>query len=502
MPRKGTILVVDDNVELASLLKAGIEARGRNAVVAQSGAEAKAAIAQEKPLAAVVDLLLPDIMGSELLDLLAAAGVPAIAITGVFKGARYAREMQDKHGARAFLEKPFAAAALFTALDGIIGAGGWEDITEEDLPPGEIIELVEDDDAAPATKINLAAEEPPRRRTPATNPDEVAHRSSLLAAEIDIALDEAPPSPQDVVTRPSPAEPPAAPDDDGGKTPHVPIEPVRAAAPSPALDLTGPLPVTDPDLPTKTRPLRAPVHAGDLAGTSVPRLLVAFSQDQETGELVLRRGKVVKSILLRHGRPVSATSNLSSERFGAFAVEKGFVDSAKAAPILAEARAAGDRSADALTKAGLLDERARRKITEALARQIITSSFAWENGAFEFRLRSHLPAGLVPLSLSLPELVLQGARALPLMRLRALVPAETNLAPAPDPQVQLHEVPLDAKEAMLVAYADGTKSVKDLLALSDMDERPALGLLYALRALGLVTETERVLASTKRMGFL
>ena len=41
---------------------------------------------------------------------------------------------------------------------------------------------------------------------------------------------------------------------------------------------------------------------------------------------------------------------------------------------------------------------------------------------------------------------------------------------------------------MLLAYADGTKTVEDLTALSDLSEREALATLLALELMGLIEE--------------
>ena len=57
------ILLVDDNQELLTLLSRLVEAEGWVPVAASRGKAGLDAIAAERPAAAVVDVLLPDMMG-------------------------------------------------------------------------------------------------------------------------------------------------------------------------------------------------------------------------------------------------------------------------------------------------------------------------------------------------------------------------------------------------------------------------------------------------------
>ncbi len=81
-------------------------------------------------------------------------------------------------------------------------------------------------------------------------------------------------------------------------------------------------------------------------------------------------------------------------------------------------------------------------------------------------------------------------------------PGGVHLAPSPDPAFELYALGLRPKEAHLLSLADGTKSVADLVRLSEMDERDALAFLHACRVMRVLDEVERVLASTRRIGFL
>jgi hypothetical protein len=72
------------------------------------------------------------------------------------------------------------------------------------------------------------------------------------------------------------------------------------------------------------------------------------------------------------------------------------------------------------------------------------------------------------------------------VELRKKLPASHRLFPSPDPPYQLHELKLTDPQARLIAYADGSKAVEDLLALSDLSEQHALATLFAFQSMGLL----------------
>src|SRR4051812_30655386 len=106
-PPMARLLIVEDQPELAALVGAAARARGHSATELHFGAQAIDLIEREQVDVAIVDLLLPDVRGSEVLRALKNRNIPAFAISGVYKGDRFAKEAVDVHGARAFLEKPF-----------------------------------------------------------------------------------------------------------------------------------------------------------------------------------------------------------------------------------------------------------------------------------------------------------------------------------------------------------------------------------------------------------
>ena len=305
------------------------------------------------------------------------------------------------------------------------------------------------------------------------NPGEVTGAAPLRATEERSALS-APPVP--ALDPPPPARGPAP--REGFSVPLPGAAPTRAG---------------EPEAPP-------PQPRGELAKAGVARVLVALHLGQATGALTLARGPIRKVVVVERGAPVCAASNVPAERFGALCVRRGLVTPGRLEAILRAAP--GARSGEALVAAGVLTAAQRTELLGGQLRAIAWSTFEWRDGSYAFEL-GRPPAGRVPLRLDPGDLVLEGIRRIAtLPRLREELPAALHLAPAPDPAFELHALRLLEPEARLLVLADGTKSVADLLRLSDLPERDTLAFLLACRALRVLDQVERVLASTRRIGFM
>jgi len=257
-------------------------------------------------------------------------------------------------------------------------------------------------------------------------------------------------------------------------------------------------------LPGRAAPPRAPqappAASGMLAETPLPRVLVALHVGQATGALTLLRGPAKKILAFEQGAPVYAASNLAEERFDALCVQCSLVSAEDLAAL--RSAAPGRKTAELLLDAGLLRPERRVELLAGQIRAIAWSAFGWREGEYRFQA-GRPPAGRVPIRLEPGELVLEGERrTAQLEALRLELPDDVHLAPAPDPAFELYALRLSAAEAHLLTLADGTKRVSDLVRLSDLGERDTLAFLQACRDLRILDEVDRVLASTRRMGFM
>lgn len=107
----GSILVVEDDPTLAHAIARNLSARGYTARSATTVAEAMAAVREEAPALALLDIDLPDGSGWEVLRSLRAHGhtaVPTIVMSALRPNARLCVELH----AEGVLEKPFPMESL------------------------------------------------------------------------------------------------------------------------------------------------------------------------------------------------------------------------------------------------------------------------------------------------------------------------------------------------------------------------------------------------------
>lgn len=552
------LIIVEDNTELASLIASAAQARGHTPLAVHTGQAALQAIAGTAFDVAVVDLLLPDVRGGEVLDRLRERQVPAIAVSGVYKGDRFAREATEQHGAKSFLEKPFDMRVLLLAIEGIAGAPLDAEIIEDgdDLDELEELSPIEDEDEPlilPGPPRPAAATPPPLPPEPATAVPEPEPPpppvpgplppppvfTSLELLELDLPegmrvvealaplqplpVEEEPPTRPGFIPPELDEEPytPTKPMDEAALVAAVQAAAAAAAAatavapeavaPPPAVaalpPAADPPPATERGLipfearaevwgkeEAEPRARRQPslpewTQAGDLSRTAVPALLNVYYQGRHSGELKLKQGQVLKVVDVEEGHPVYAASNLAAERFGRFCVRRGALSEVDLAKVTALAGSERLRTAEAMSRLGLLSAERRKELLEEQVREIIGSTFGWTQGEYTFATKVPIRPDRVKLKVFPAEVILQGAlRTQALLALRQKMPPGRRLFPTTDPPYALRDIPLSGPQGTLLAATDGTKTVEDLLALTDLSERETLASLWGFELLGLVAE--------------
>ncbi|HZI09413.1 MAG TPA: response regulator [Myxococcus sp.] len=432
------ILVVDDNQELLSLLTQLFEEAGYEVVGANRGKQAVEVAKGQPPGAAVIDILLPDMMGYHLADALRKdnPSLPLLFITGVFKGGKHAVEARTKYQAAGYFEKPFEAHKLLEAVTKVLPA----------------------EKKAPAASLQDAFE-----------------------VELDIDVEDE--GPQDVMELTGRIKV------TGGGNVTAEIRGANLTA-SPmqkvsATQVRPPVPGRPPD----------PVPAGGGAPGSrrgelkdnLPSLLTAFYLSRETGELGIQRGKVKKVVYFEKGTPVFALSNLLADRFGQFLVRVGKIKPEQLQDASAVAAQTNRRTGDVLVERGLLKDTERLYYVGQQVKAIIYSLFAWEDGTYVMSFREKASAESIKLDVHPANLIVRGTKKLyKPERLQRLLQPEDRLIPAVAPAYQLNEVELERWEAELLPKIDGNRTVAELLAFANRPEHVVYGFLVSMLSLGIL----------------
>ncbi len=118
------VLLIEDEANIAEAIRFILSRDGWQVRVLGQGTGAQAMVAQYQPDVVILDLMLPDMSGLEILTALradaATAGLPVLMLTA--KGQGRDREAALRAGVSAFMTKPFANADIRAAVRDLLGA--------------------------------------------------------------------------------------------------------------------------------------------------------------------------------------------------------------------------------------------------------------------------------------------------------------------------------------------------------------------------------------------
>jgi CheY-like chemotaxis protein len=433
-----TLLVVDDNKELVAVLTSLFEGAGYTVVGANKGRQG-ADLSKTEPIdGALIDVLLPDMMGYHVAEALreARGPVPLVFMSGVFKGAKHATEAMTRFPGAHYFEKPFDAKQLLELVKTLVPletAVVGQPLPDPDEPAFEIDAALEDGEETEAMELTGKI-----RVTGGGNITAELQGAALTAQR------------------------------------HVPGPP---AAPRSSLSGLSPAPAMAPaDAPGGRRAARqGEIH------DNLPGLISAFYLSKETGELYCQKGKVKKVVYFEGGQPVFALSNLAADRFGQFLVRVGKITQAQFEEASALAAQQKRRTGDVLVERGLLKDTERLYYVGQQVRAIIYSLFGWEEGQFTVSFHEKARAESIKLDLFPGNLSIRGIKKLyKPERLSRIVRPEDRLIPSQQPAYQLHELELEKWEAQLLPRIDGTRTNAELFAMANKPEHQVKAFLAAM----------------------
>lgn len=119
VPTDRPILVVDDDRKIVALVRAYLEREGFRVVAAYDGREALRQARAEMPILIVLDLMLPEVDGFEVMRLLRAdSDVPVLMLTA--RSSLPERIIGLEKGADDYLPKPFSPAELVVRVKAVL----------------------------------------------------------------------------------------------------------------------------------------------------------------------------------------------------------------------------------------------------------------------------------------------------------------------------------------------------------------------------------------------
>jgi len=122
---KSTIMVVDDNPDIVEIFRFTLETEGFKVRCASTGPELFASLDKQKPDLILLDIMMPDMDGLEVLTRLkgdlSTASIPVILLTAKVQ---YEEVLKGyKSGANYYITKPCTAPQLLTGINSLLSRG-------------------------------------------------------------------------------------------------------------------------------------------------------------------------------------------------------------------------------------------------------------------------------------------------------------------------------------------------------------------------------------------
>ncbi|MEW6409725.1 MAG: response regulator transcription factor [Nitrospirota bacterium] len=113
------ILIVEDEIKIARIVKAYLESDGYKVILADTGKKAVEVIEKELPLLVILDLMLPDISGEEVCQYIKELGdIPVIMLTA--KTSEEEKVVGFRLGADDYVTKPFSPRELVARVRAVL----------------------------------------------------------------------------------------------------------------------------------------------------------------------------------------------------------------------------------------------------------------------------------------------------------------------------------------------------------------------------------------------
>jgi len=117
-------------------------------------------------------------------------------------------------------------------------------------------------------------------------------------------------------------------------------------------------------------------------------------------------------------------------------------------------------------------------------KEIILSLFSWREGQYRFDDAPISGAEIIPLRMSIGNLILEGVRTIDWEAIRkSLPPLKTVIRPAADALLLFQEADLHPDQRKVLSLLDGTKSMEEICSLSGIGDFNTLKAFYVLLAL-------------------
>jgi len=211
-------------------------------------------------------------------------------------------------------------------------------------------------------------------------------------------------------------------------------------------------------------------------------ILLDLQRSEKTGVLEIRSGPKCKRIYISNGDMVFAASNQEEDRLGEVLLKAGKITLDQYYDSVDVMKKTGKRQGTVLVELGYLNPKELVWAVTQQVEEIILNLFQWEEGEFELK-EGPLPSEeLITLEISAANLIYRGTRKIDRFHYlsKFIPPSDAILYYSADPLDLFQDISLDQKDKELLSLINGTRTLKEILSLSPLNNFQSLKTLYAL----------------------
>lgn len=222
--------------------------------------------------------------------------------------------------------------------------------------------------------------------------------------------------------------------------------------------------------------------AGLLKDFRLVDTLIGLQRTQKTGMLTVESGNIVKRVYIKNGDMIFSASNQEEDRLGDLLLKEGKINMEQYDHSVSEMKKSKQRQGTVLVKLGYLKPQELAALVKHQVEEIILSLFTMEEGKFLFEEMPLPTEEVITLKLSAANLIYYGIKRINSLRhIKNELPSlDSVLCFSSDPLDLFQDIRLDDSGQKVISVVDGKTSMKEIIAISQLDNFEALKAIYAL----------------------
>ena len=233
-------------------------------------------------------------------------------------------------------------------------------------------------------------------------------------------------------------------------------------------------------------------HKGDLRDFSLAKILIELNRDRATGTLSITTPGFSKTVYIRDGNVIFASSSVEDDRLGEMLVKAGKISLEQYDNSVELLRTTGKRQGAILVDLGYLTPKDLFWGVKYQVKEIICSLFLIEDGSYEFNENAIPQDEVITLRVSMNNLIYEGLnRTDNMTRIRRELPETgTTLKLNEDPAGFFRGIDLPASDRTILSLVDGNRSIHQVIEESRMKSFEVMKTLYVLWSTGFIVAGE------------